>query len=735
MTGADAIAIIILLTIIISIGVYLLHWLYRHSSKDQSFVRTGLGGERVVMGGGALVVPIIHDITIVNMNAIAVEIRRMGEMSLITRNKMRVDLVAEFFVRVQPTPEGVSTAARVLGGKTQNPGEIKEMIQGRFVDAMASVAATMTMEEIHGNRSLYMRDVAEMAALTLGSNGLELENASLTNLNQTDISVFNPANAFDAEGLTQLTQQIEDRRKLRNQIENDARIHIKQKDFEADQRGLEIERDLAYARIEQARAIEIRKAAQSADIEQERSNSAISINNSKVRTEQEAERTRIAKERLIDGDRIRSAGEIRALEIEHQKDTELSEINSKKALESQRIVIRQEIEGERIDNERKVKESEIRSRHDISIIETTTAAAVNQARLEKDREVEESRIETTRLIEMAGVERDKQIRVSSEMAAGEQERAAILKRHSIDVERLRKDEDIVQLEIAKNEKIKLAETVSFRKTEDASIIANREVEELRIAARKYIDRFEIEQQKQVEIIDKDRLIALVNKSIEEAVAKTQAANAMKSLAVVEEQVTTARAEEVAGRAKRVELIDAATRAEREALRVVSGATAEREATEQRAMATVAEANAAEVRIAKEAGGHRLLNESENMRSDASRRSTIFENLVHNLPAIIRETVKPMERIESIKILQVDGLPGLNSPSETGGGGAAPGGGGGNITDRVVNSAMKYRTQVAFVDGLMKDLGLPLENLGSAGGMSFRNFAPGGDKGGKDGGDD
>ena len=64
--------------------------------------------------------------------------------------------------------------------------------------------------------------------------------------------------------------------------------------------------------------------------------------------------------------------------------------------------------------------------------------------------------------------------------------------------------------------------------------------------------------------------------------------------------------------------------------------------------------------------------------------------------------------------------------------AGAGGDGGNISDRVVNSAMKYRTQVAFVDGLMKDLGLPLENLGSAGGMSFRNFPPPSEKkGGKD----
>jgi uncharacterized membrane protein YqiK len=131
-----------------------------------------------------------------------------------------------------------------------------------------------------------------------------------------------------------------------------------------------------------------------------------------------------------------------------------------------------------------------------------------------------------------------------------------------------------------------------------------------------------------------------------------------------------------------------------------------------------------------------------MRSEAARRSAIYENLVRNLPNIIRETVKPMENIESIKILQVDGIPGLNSPSETGGagGGEGGGGGGGNMTDRVVNSAMKYRTQVAFVDGLMKDLGLPLEHIGGAGGMSFRNFPPaekagGGASGGKSSKDD
>jgi uncharacterized membrane protein YqiK len=51
MNGGDIIAIVILAAIVIAVLAYLLHWLYRRSSKDVSFVRTGLGGEKVVMGG------------------------------------------------------------------------------------------------------------------------------------------------------------------------------------------------------------------------------------------------------------------------------------------------------------------------------------------------------------------------------------------------------------------------------------------------------------------------------------------------------------------------------------------------------------------------------------------------------------------------------------------------------------------------------------------------------------
>src|SRR5258708_3908095 len=111
MNGADIIAVIILIALAIAIIVYLLHWLYKRSSKEVAFVRTGMGGEKVVLSGGALVLPIVHNVTMVGMRTLCIEIRRSGEKSLITKNRMRVELVAEFYVRVKPRKEAVAIAA------------------------------------------------------------------------------------------------------------------------------------------------------------------------------------------------------------------------------------------------------------------------------------------------------------------------------------------------------------------------------------------------------------------------------------------------------------------------------------------------------------------------------------------------------------------------------------------------------------------------------------------------
>ncbi|MEM7044165.1 MAG: SPFH domain-containing protein, partial [Pseudomonadota bacterium] len=218
---------LIVAVIVIAIIYWVMNWLYRRSTKEVAFVRTGFLGEKVVIDGGAFVWPIIHDITPVNMNTLQLEVIREKDDALITKDRMRVDVEAEFYVRVAPNREAVSIAAATLGRRTLEQERLHALMSGKFVSALRSTAAQMTIEEIHEQRGDYVARVKTAAQEALAQNGLELESVAITDIDQTDLEFFNPSNRFDAEGLTKLIEDIEDRRKLRNDIEQDSMIKIR----------------------------------------------------------------------------------------------------------------------------------------------------------------------------------------------------------------------------------------------------------------------------------------------------------------------------------------------------------------------------------------------------------------------------------------------------------------------------------------------------------------------------
>ena len=256
---------VFLLIFLLVIGIILAR-LYRRASKETGFVRTGFGGERVIINGGALVLPILHETMPVNLNTVRLPVERRNTDALITSDRMRIDVKAEFYVRVKPDAGSIAIAAQTLGQRTMQPEALKELIEGKFVDALRSVAAGMTMSQLHEQRSDFVQKVQQVSSVDLAMNGLELESVSLTGLDQTSIEHFNANNAFDAEGLTKLTEQIELRKKTRNDIEQDTRVQIETKNLEAERTRLDLQRETEFARIEQERELENRRAAQVADI-------------------------------------------------------------------------------------------------------------------------------------------------------------------------------------------------------------------------------------------------------------------------------------------------------------------------------------------------------------------------------------------------------------------------------------------------------------------------------------
>lgn len=302
--------------------------LYRRSSKEVSFVRTGFGGQKVIMNGGALVFPVLHETIPVNMNTLRLEVRRHNEQALITKDRMRVDVQAEFYVRVQPVVESIANAAQTLGQRTMQPTSLKELVEGKFVDALRAVAAEMAMEELHEQRVNFVQKVQLAVSEDILKNGLELESVSLTGLDQTGREFFNPDNAFDAEGLTRLTQAIQSRRKLRNDIEQETEVEIQMKNLDAESRRLTIARDVEYARLEQEREVEIRRAAQLALIARERADRERDAEEAKIIAAQKVKEAGIMSDRAVAERDIDKQRAVEAARVEKEKLVQLAQQDS-----------------------------------------------------------------------------------------------------------------------------------------------------------------------------------------------------------------------------------------------------------------------------------------------------------------------------------------------------------------------------------------------------------------------
>lgn len=294
------VALIVVLGIVFTI-------LYKRATRDEAFVRTGLGGKKVVLDGGAMILPIFHSYANVNLKTLRLTVERKERESLITRDRLRVDIVAEFYVRVRPDEESIALASQTLGALTNDAEALRNQVEAKFVDGLRSVAATMTILELQEKRSDFVKHVQSTVESDVKSNGLELESVSLTKLDQTDVKFFNPENFFDAEGLTQLKTVTETRRRDRNSIVRDNEVAIAQKDLEARQQTLTIERTKKEAELSQERDIANKTASTRAEVATATQTARLTEENARIDTdravaEKEAGAKQVKETAVIESD-------------------------------------------------------------------------------------------------------------------------------------------------------------------------------------------------------------------------------------------------------------------------------------------------------------------------------------------------------------------------------------------------------------------------------------------------
>src|SRR5687767_6815589 len=224
---------------------------YRKASANMAFVRTGMGGARVIQDGGTLIIPVVHQVIPVSLETMRLNVERRGPQALITKDNLRVDLSAEFYIKVQANRDDILQAARSLGGRNVQPQAVSELVQEKLISALRTVAATKDLVELHAKRDEFASAVQQIVTHDLASNGLSLETVTISALDQTDPTQLQERNVFDAQGLRKIAEITMKAKVERNEIEQESSRMVVSKNVATRKQVLDMERDQAEFEAEQ----------------------------------------------------------------------------------------------------------------------------------------------------------------------------------------------------------------------------------------------------------------------------------------------------------------------------------------------------------------------------------------------------------------------------------------------------------------------------------------------------
>ena len=505
------ITLFILVIIAIAIIWIVSVWVYKRAPANRGFIRTGLGGTKVCLGKGALVLPVFHEVTWVSLETIKLIVSRSRDQGILTSDKIRVDVIAELYAHVGHTTDDLLIAGRSLGEKTFDPDSIRDLLEAKIISALRSYSATKTLNELHENRDLFAKEIKSQVLESFSSNGLTLEEVTIVTLEQTGKEYFKTDNVFDAEGLKIITEITSEARRKVHDTEKKTSIAIRQKELDTQLELLEIERQEAFARASQDKNVSNEQALQVGSKQRYVLDQKLAVEQKEIENEQLLEQRRTERDiSIIDEARKRELSEIEKTRIveEQRRDREIVLIGKAKEEELaniQKILALEKAEKDRqIDLLEKSKEEELAQiEHDLSLDEarknkevdlisyarereeaeiqrqTEISAKEEQAREDRNKSTEAVRlsIEFTKLqtrLALLNLEKDdafataaQEKEVSSEQARilGEKQRFLIDERWKVEEEEINKELDLEKAKIEKEAAI-LTES---QKTEAAEV--------------------------------------------------------------------------------------------------------------------------------------------------------------------------------------------------------------------------------------------------------------------------
>ena len=529
------ITLFILVIIAIAIIWIVSVWVYKRAPANRGFIRTGLGGTKVCLGKGALVLPVFHEVTWVSLETIKLIVSRSRDQGILTSDKIRVDVIAELYAHVGHTTDDLLIAGRSLGEKTFDPDSIRDLLEAKIISALRSYSATKTLNELHENRDLFANEIKNQVLESFSSNGLTLEEVTIVTLEQTGKEYFKTDNVFDAEGLKIITEITSEAKRKVHDTEKKTSIAIRQKELDTQLELLEIERQEAFARASQDKNVSNEQALQVGSKQRYVLDQKLAVEQKEIENEQLLEQRRTERDiSIIDEARKRELSEIEKTRIveEQRRDREIVLIGKAKEEELaniQKILALEKAEKDRqIDLLEKSKQEELAQiEHDLSL---------DEARKNKEVDL----ISYAREREEAEIQRQTEITAKEEQAREDRNKSTEAVRLSIEFTKLQTRLALLNLE--KDDAFATAAQEKEVSSEQARILG--EKQRFLIDERWKVEEEEINKELDLEKAKIEKEAAILTES-----QKTEAAEVQRSLARQSEE----RDREIALAAKEAEL--------------------------------------------------------------------------------------------------------------------------------------------------------------------------------------
>lgn len=403
---------------------------YVKTPANRAYVRTGgffrasTVPPRVIMNGGAWVFKAIHEITWVDLGTMAIEIERTEGNALLTIDPQYADIKVIFYIKVNPTADGIIDAARTIGGKQVDANVVKQLVDAKLDGALRDVAATFTLMSLHQERENFIKEVQNRLKADLDENGLLLESVSILTLRAARQGSFGTDDVFGAQVARANAQVIQQALRERNDIERRTEIEIKQRDTETAKFRLDLDRDLALAAAAQEREIRTLQATEKAVADQ------------KVFEEiQRSELARVAKERAVALTELEKDQQLSIQNERRQQEIMAAEVIRRQAIElaeqqRQIAVVQAEQQRETAEKERLlVLAQREEAAQAVKTVEATQQAQ-RQAKIsliEAEREAQKAMIDQKNSIELDALRKQRQAEAQAkalkEIASAEAEAA------------------------------------------------------------------------------------------------------------------------------------------------------------------------------------------------------------------------------------------------------------------------------------------------------------------------